>query len=139
MNSMRLFSVVCAPTPRQAVDVAYHIHARLGPGLFESVYCHLMAYELTKRGLTVRSEVPIPLIWDEFTMEIGFRADLVVESKLILEIKSLENLAPVHHKQLLTYLKLASCRLGLLINFGSPLIKDGIVRIVNGLKDESAQ
>ena len=120
---------------RQAVDVAFHVHNQLGPGLFESVYRHIMAYELKKRGLSVQAEVPIPLIWDGIAMEVGFRADLVVEAKLVLEIKSIEVLAPVHHKQLLTYLKLTNCRLGLLINFGAPLIKDGIVRLVNGLTE----
>ena len=120
---------------RQAVDVAYHIHTRLGPGLFESVYCHLMAHELTKRGLTVQSEVPIPLIWDNLRFEAGFRADLIVENMLIVELKSIESVIPVHHKTLLTYLRLADKRLGLLLNFGEEVLRDGIHRVVNGLQE----
>jgi len=115
------------------VDACYHIHTRLGPGLLESVYTRILEYELVKRGLQVRREIPIPFRYDELEFDEGFRADLVVEGKLILELKSVENTAPVHKKQLLTYLKLTEMKLGLLINFGSALIKDGIVRIVNGL------
>jgi GxxExxY protein len=115
------------------VDACYHIHTRLGPGLLESVYTRILEYELVKRGLQVRREIPIRFRYDELEFDEGFRADIVVEDKLILELKSVENTAPVHKKQLLTYLKLTEMKLGLLINFGSPLIKDGIVRIVNGL------
>lgn len=121
---------------RLVVDAAYHVHYGLGPGLFESVYQRILAHELTKRGLRVQSEAPIPVVWDGADIEIGFRADLIVESKVIVEVKSLETLAPIHHKQLLTYLKLTGCRLGLLLNFGSPRIKEGIVRLVYGLTDE---
>lgn len=117
---------------RIVVDACYQIHVRLGPGLLESVYARILEYELTKRGLRVRREVPISFCYDEIEFDEGFRADAIVEDKLILELKSVENTAPVHKKQLLTYLKLTGMKLGLLINFGAPLIKDGIFRLVNG-------
>src|SRR5207244_1653680 len=101
----------------------------------ESVYREVMKHELTKRGLLVRTEVPIPVVYEEVKLEIGFRADLLVQELVIVELKSIEALAPVHKKQLLTYLRLADKRLGLLINFNVPLIKDGITRVVNGLRD----
>ncbi len=115
------------------VDACYHIHTRLGPGLLESVYTRILEYELTKRGLRVRREVPVPFRYDDLEFDEGFRADLIVEDIVILELKSVENTAPVHKKQVLTYLKLTCLKLGLLINFGSPLIKQGIFRLVNGL------
>jgi len=115
------------------VDVAYHVHKRLGPGLFESVYEIILAYELKKRGLKVGRQVPVAIVYDEIKFNEGFRADLIVEDKVIVELKSVEKVSPVHKKQLLTYLRLADKRLGLLINFGSELIRNGISRIVNGL------
>jgi GxxExxY protein len=121
---------------RIVVDVAYHIHRELGPGLLESVYHSVMFHELTKRGLQVTSQLPVPVLWDGIAIEVGFRADLIVEGILLIELKSVEQIAAVHKKQLLTYLRLANCRLGLLINFSSELIKNGITRIVNGLPDE---
>jgi GxxExxY protein len=117
------------------VDAAFKIHSRLGPGLLESAYHAILLYELRKRGLQVETEMPVPVTWEEVHLEVGYRADLIVEKKLILELKSVEQTAPVHKKQLLTYLRLADCRLGLLINFGAVLIKDGISRVVNGLPD----
>lgn len=117
------------------VDVAYQIHTRLGPGLLESVYEAVMVHELRKRGLHAESQVAVPVEWDGITLEIGFRADVVVEGKLVLELKSVEGVARVHKKQLLTYLRLMDCRLGLLINFGEELIKDGISRVVNKLSE----
>ena len=117
------------------VDTAFYIHKTLGPGLLESVYHEILMYELEKKGLTVQKEVPIPVIWGEKTLELGYRADLVVEDKVIVEIKSVEKINPVHQKQLLTYLKIADKRLGLLINFGESLIKDGIYRVVNQLRE----
>ncbi len=117
----------------QIVDAAVHIHMKLGPGLLESVYTRLLAYELEKRGLVAEREVPVPIVYDEVRFEEGFRADLIVERAVIVELKSVEVLAPVHSKQLLTYLKLLDYRLGLLINFGAPLLKDGIKRIANNL------
>ncbi len=120
---------------RIVVDAAYQIHTRLGPGLLESVYQAVLLHELRKRGLYVEDEVGVPVIWDEVHLEVGFRADLIVARKLVLELKSVEQVAPVHKKQLLTYLRLTNCRLGLLLNFGAELIKNGIFRVVNGLTD----
>ncbi|MBC8330771.1 MAG: GxxExxY protein [Anaerolineae bacterium] len=117
------------------VDAAYIIHVALGPGLLESVYHHALVYELKKRGLLIEVEVPIPVMYDGLNLGEGFRADIIVENKVIIELKSVEKIAPVHQKQLLTYLRLADKHLGLLINFGAPLIKHGITRIVNGLED----
>jgi len=122
---------------RIVVDTCYHMHTRLGPGLLETVYEVILARELTKRGLKAERQVRVPIIWDDIEFDEGFRADLIVEDKLIIELKSLEKLAPVHAKQLLTYLRLADKRLGLLINFGAPLMKDGIQRVVNGLDEDA--
>jgi GxxExxY protein len=102
----------------QIVDVAYKIHSRFGPGLLESAYEAMLIHELKKRGLQVHSQQPIPIIYEGVRLEVGFRADLIVEDKVIVEIKSVEAVLPVHKKQLLTYLRLADKRLGLLINFG---------------------
>ncbi len=118
---------------KQIVDAAYKVHTTLGPGLFESVYETVMAQELANRGLKVVRQQPIPVVWEDIRLEAGFRADLIVEDKVIVEIKSVENLAPVHEKQVLTYLRLADKSLGLLINFDTELIKDGIARVVNEL------
>ena len=118
------------------VDAAYHLHARLGPGLLESVYEELLAYEPTKRGLKFERQKPVPVRYDDRIIEVGFRANLIVEDAMIVELKSVETLAPVHKKQLLTYLEISGKQLGLLINFGAPLIKNGIVRIANGVVDE---
>ena len=115
------------------IDTCFHIHSELGAGLFESVYEEILYYELTNKGLKVERQKGIPVIWKELKMDIGFRADLIVENKVIIEIKSIEQLAPVHKKQLLTYLKITRLKLGLLINFNEALIKDGITRIVNNL------
>jgi GxxExxY protein len=115
------------------VDCCFKIHTSLGPGLLESVYEEILCYELKKRGLNVDRQKGLPVLYDELKMELGFRADIIVENKVILELKSLEILAPVHSKQLLTYLKLTELKLGLLINFGEALIKNGIHRIVNKL------
>ncbi|MGB8992937.1 MAG: GxxExxY protein [Desulfobaccales bacterium] len=120
---------------RLIVDAAYHIHTTLGPGLLESVYETVLAYELQKRGLTVIRQMPIPVVYEKLSFDEGFRADLLVHGKVIVELKSVEKIAPVHKKQLLTYLRLADKRLGLLINFGEALIKNGITRIVNRLKE----
>ncbi|MFM7073109.1 MAG: GxxExxY protein [Planctomycetota bacterium] len=117
------------------VDVAFQVHKQLGPGLLESVYQAIMVHELHKRGLHVEPEVPIPVYWDELKMDVGFRADLLVERCVIVELKSIESVAPVHKKILLTYLKVANMRLGLLINFGTELIKDGISRVVHQLEE----
>jgi len=115
------------------VDVAFQIHTSLGPGLLESVYQKVMMHELRKRGLDVAEEVPLPVVWDDVKLEVGFRVDILVNQKLVIELKSIERVAPVHKKVLLTYLRLSDCKLGLLINFGEELLKTGISRVVNGL------
>jgi GxxExxY protein len=120
---------------KQIVDVAFKIHTTYGPGLLESVYEKIMAYELHKRGLRVRRQQGIPVIHENIKMDLGFRADLIVEDKVVVEIKSVEAVAPVHKKQLLTYLRLTDKKLGLLINFNVELIKNGITRVVNGLAE----
>ena len=120
---------------KQIVDAAYRVHTSLGPGLLESVYEVVLAYELEKRGLHTVRQQAVPIVYQEIRIEMGFRADLIIEDQVIVEIKSVEAVAPVHKKQLLTHLRLADKRLGLLINFNVALIKDGITRIVNGLPD----
>ena len=120
---------------KEIVDSAYHIHRGLGPGLLESVYVTVLAGELAKRGLRVTTQQPIPIIYNGTHFEAGYRADMIVDEKVIVEIKSIEEIAMVHKKQLLTYLRLANKRLGLLINFNIALIKDGITRTANGLQD----
>lgn len=122
---------------QQIVDAAFRIHTTLGPGLLESVYDAVLVYELGRRGLHTVRQQPIPVVYEGVHIDTGFRADMVVQDKVIVEIKSVEVLLPVHKKQLLTYLRLADKRLGLLINFHVALIKDGITRIVNGLQDEA--
>jgi GxxExxY protein len=122
---------------KEVVDAAFRIHTTLGPGLLESVYDTVLAYELDRRGLRTVRQQPIPVVYENVRIDTGFRADLIVEDKVIVEVKSVEILAAVHRKQLLTYLRLADKRLGLLINFQVALIKDGIARIVNGLEEDS--
>ena len=117
------------------VDCAYHIHTDLGPGLLESVYETVLVHELRERGLRVRSQVGIPIVYKGITFEEGFRADLIVEDKVIIEIKSVEKKHEVYYKQLLTYLKLSGIKLGCLINFGEKYIKTGIERVVNQLPE----
>jgi GxxExxY protein len=118
---------------RIVVDICFHLHKQYGPGLFESVYEEIICYELKEKNIAFTRQQPIPVIHKEIKMEIGFRADVIVENKVILELKSVENLNPVHYKQLQTYLKLTDMKLGLLINFHTELIKDGITRVVNNL------
>ncbi|NQV17359.1 MAG: GxxExxY protein [Armatimonadetes bacterium] len=115
------------------VDCAFRIHKRFGPGLLESVYEKLMIHELTKMGLNIRNQVGVPIKYDDKIIDLGFRVDIIVENKVIIELKSVKEIAPVHKKQLLTYLKLSELKLGLLINFNVNLIKNGITRIVNNL------
>ncbi len=126
MNENELSKVV--------LDVAFKIHKELGPGLFESVYEAIMAYELMNEyNLNVHRQRPIPVIWKDVKLELGFRSDLIIEEKVIVEIKSIEALAPVYAKQVLTHLRLTNIKLGLLINFNEELLKNGIKRIVNNL------
>jgi GxxExxY protein len=117
----------------KVIGVALELHKNLGPGLLESTYEAALKYDLEKSGLNIQHQVPMPFVYKEVKMDVGYRLDLVVENKLILEIKSLENLAPVHFAQLLTYLKLSDKKLGLLINFNTKLLKEGIHRVVNQL------
>lgn len=118
---------------RIIVDCAFHIHTKLGPSLLESVYEAVLQHELLKRGLSVVTQQPMPVVWEVVRLDIGFRADMIVGGKVVVEIKSVESIAPVHPKQLRTYLRLMDLKLGLLINFNVPLIKDGITRVVNNL------
>ena len=115
------------------VNACYKIHTKLGPGLLESVYEAILYFELTKLGLIVERQKPIPVVWEEIHLDIGFRLDLIVENKVIIEIKSVQQISNVHLKQLLTYLKITDLKLGLLVNFNEALIKDGIKRVVNNL------
>lgn len=115
------------------LDAAFKIHRILGPGLLESVYQATLDFELQKRGLRVVQQVGLPVYYEEIKLELGFRVDLIVVDKVIIEIKSVEALAPVHRKQLLTYLRLMDLRLGLLLNFNVELMKHGIQRVVNRL------
>lgn len=115
------------------VDTCYKIHTQLGPGLLESVYEEILSHELQKRQLKIARQKAVPVIWNSLKMELGFRVDLIVENKVLIELKSVEKLASVHYKQTLTYLKLTDLKLGLLVNFNEKLIKNGIHRIVNNL------
>jgi GxxExxY protein len=115
------------------LDACIKIHRELGPGLFESVYEEVLMYELLKRSFTVQKQKPIPLIYDGIKFENGFRADLLVNGKVIIEVKSVDQLAPVHFKQLHTYLKLSGIKNGVLVNFNVNLIKDGFYRRFNNL------
>jgi GxxExxY protein len=115
---------------REIVDAAFQVHSRLGPGLLESVYEVCLEYELKKRKLAVARQVSLPVKYDEIEVDAGLRLDLLVEDCVIVELKSVESLLPVHRAQILTYLKLTGLRLGLLINFNVGVIKDGIKRIV---------
>lgn len=114
-------------------DTALKVHKALGPGLLESAYEECLFYELSKAGLFVEKQKPLPLIYEEVKLEIGYRVDIIVENKVIIEVKSIDALNDVHLAQILTYLKLSGCKLGMLINFNVALIKNGIKRVVNNL------
>ena len=114
------------------VDCAINLHRKLGPGLLEGVYEAILARELEKRGLSVQRQVSIPIEFDGEVFDEGFRADLIVEKKVIIELKSVEKVIPAHKKQVLTYLKLTGLKVGYLLNFGEALMKDGITRTING-------
>jgi GxxExxY protein len=113
------------------LDICFRIHKEYGPGLYESVYEEIFCFELKKTGLNFTRQQAIPLIHQDIKLETGFRADVIIENKLIVEIKSIESLANVHSKQVLTYLKLTKLKLGLLINFNVALMKEGVKRIIN--------
>jgi len=114
----------------QVVNAAFQVHSRLGPGLLESVDEVCLVHELTQAGLRVERQVVLPVIYEDISLDAGLRIDVVVEGCILIELKAVENILPVHRAQLLTYLKLSGHRLGLLINFNVPVIKDGIVRMV---------
>ena len=122
MNTIDLFA-------KDVVDAAYKIHTKLGPGLLESAYEACLAYELTKRGYQVERQKPQPVIYDGLEIEVGYRLDILVNGEVILELKSVEQVLPIHHAQLMTYVKLSGKTLGLLINFNVPVIKQGIRRV----------
>ena len=115
------------------IGLALELHKNIGPGLLESAYENALAYDLRETGLEVIQQAPMPFIYKEIKMEVGYRIDLLIENRIIIEIKSVETLAPVHYAQILTYLKLSQLKLGLLINFNCKLLKDGIHQIANNL------
>lgn len=117
---------------RIVLDCGLKVHKTLGPGLLESAYEECLYYELIKRELYVEKQLALPLIYEEVKLEIGYRIDLRIEKKLIIEIKSVEELDDIHLAQVITYLKLSNCKLGLLINFNTLLFKDGVKRVING-------
>ena len=117
----------------QIIGAAIELHKSIGPGLLESAYENALAYELRERGFKVTQQQPMPFIYKDVKLDVGYRTDLIIESKVIIEIKSVESLAPVHFAQLLTYLKLSGLKLGLLINFNTNYLKDEIHRLVNKL------
>jgi len=123
------------PISRVIVDAAMDVHSILGPGLLESCYVAALAHELDKRGLAVRRQVHIPGRYKGIPLGLGFRADLIVDNMVIVEVKSASAFADVHAKQLLTYLRQSELRLGLLLNFGLPRMREGILRMVNGLPE----
>jgi GxxExxY protein len=118
------------------IDAAIAVHRELGPGLLESVYEIVLAHELSARGLQVRRQVPIPIRYHDIQFDEGFRADLLIEDKVVVELKSVERVSPAHRKQIQTHLRLSDRRLRYLLNFGEALLKDGITRAVNKLQEE---
>jgi GxxExxY protein len=117
------------------VNTAIELHRKLGPGLLENVYEVIFMKSLVKKGLSVQRQVSFPIEFEGERFDVGFRVDLLIEGKVIIELKSVEKIIPVHKKQLLTYLKLSNIKIGYIINFGSEIMKDGIVRIINGILD----
>jgi GxxExxY protein len=115
------------------VDAAVQVHKALGPGVLESAYAACMAYELRERGLVIQTQVELPIVYKNVQMETGYRMDLLVEEAVVVELKTVTAILPVHEAQVLTYLKLSRCRLGLLLNFYVPKMRDGIKRLVNNL------
>lgn len=114
-------------------EEALYIHKTIGPGMLESAYAYCLRYRLVNRGLAVKTEVAVPLIFEQINLECGYRADIVIENKVVLEIKSIESIAPIHLAQTLTYLRFLNIKLGMILNFNSVLMKDGVKRIVNNL------
>jgi GxxExxY protein len=118
------------PLTEKVIGFAIEVHRQLGPGLLESAYEECLSYELRQSGLDFRRQVPLPVVYKTIRLDCGYRIDIVVEDKVVLELKTVERLIPVHDAQLLTYLKLSGMRIGLLLNFNSPVLKDGIRRMV---------
>lgn len=118
------------------VDAAYRVHLALGPGLLESAYTACLAHELASRGHRLEVQRAIPLVYRDLRIRVGYRADIVVDGEVVVEVKAVERILPVHRAQVLTYLKLTGCRVGLLVNFHTPRLKDGIKRIVNSMEDQ---
>ena len=116
---------------KKVLDCAFEVHTALGPGLLESAYEECLFYELTKNGFDVYKQQPLPLVYKEVKLEAGYRVDLLVEKRVIIEIKSVETLNDVHLAQILTYLKLSGCKLGLLVNFNVKHLKDGLKRVIH--------
>ena len=121
------------------LEAAIHIHRELGPGLLETVYEVILARELSDRGLRVQRQVPVPIVFKGLRFDEGFRADLIIENKVLLELKSIERIVPAHKKQVQTYLRLTGLKLGYLLNFGEAVLKSGITRCVNGLEEDNPQ
>jgi len=119
----------------QIIGTAIDVHKSVGPGLLESTYENALAYDLREKGFKVLQQLPMPFVYKEVKMDVGYRIDLLVEDTIIVEIKSVDNLAPVHYSQLLTYLKLSDKKLGLLMNFNTKVLKSGIHRIANGIEN----
>jgi len=120
---------------KNVLNAAFKVHTNLGPGLLESAYLECLFYELNKMGFYVQKELPLPLVYEEVKLEAGYRVDLMVENKFVVEIKSVEALHDVHLAQILTYLRLSNTKLGFLINFNVARLKNGIKRVVNGLDE----
>ena len=118
------------------IDTALEIHRELGPGLLECVYEVVLAHELINKGLTIKRQIPISIVYKDIVFEEAFRADLIIADKVIVELKSIEQLTKAHRKQIQTYLRLTGLKLGYILNFGSALMRDGIVRAVNGLEEK---
>lgn len=127
MNEEELIKII--------LDEAFYIHKTIGPGMLENVYQTCLAYKLRKRGLFVETEKPVPVIFEEIRMECGYRADLVVERKIVVDAKNIEAIADIHIAQLLTYLRFLKLRHGLILNFKTVLLKNGIKRVLNGFEN----
>ncbi len=131
MSEVKENRIITNNLSKEVVDCIFQVHNNLGPGLLESVYEEVLCFELQNRGLQFTRQHAIPVIYKNKKLDLGFRADIIVENRIIIEIKSIETIAPVHHKQILSYLKLSNINLGLLVNFNVNLIKEGMHRIVN--------
>ncbi len=118
---------------KDVIGIAIQVHSALGPGLLESAYSECLAYKLSKSGFKVEREKPLPLVYEEVKLDCGYRMDIVVENKIVIEVKSVESLNDIHMAQILTYLKLGNYKLGLLMNFNVLLLKQGLRRVVNNL------